>query len=705
MEFFAVNGKRPVRLSEQTRQFAFDSLNCKYGKETFSNYAVRMDDYENFETLTDLEKYNAVIERIVSTAPIRICENEKISGAATLGLAILSRVPATYKDEPIFFAVDHLTIDFKAIVDNGFECVEEIAKASLEKHRSTEKEPLCLSFLHAIDCFKIWHKRYLDALKDDPRYAQNYSSLLQVPFKGAQNFHQAVQSLWFTFAFLRLFGYWSGIGRIDYILGKYLEKDLADGVLTLDEAREILAHFFIKGCEWIRGEVRRGGDAQHYQNILLGGVDENGNEVTNNVTYLVLDVLEELSISDFPTSIRLNKNSPEKLLRRAAQVIKLGGGVVAVYNEEVVIDSLLKAGYPEDEAKLFCNDGCWEVQVPGKTCFNYIAIDGLSILQYGVLKAFDAHYDSFEELLDAYCECLIKTIKTVQQRDILAKMTLSPSGEYLFDNPTPCSVISLFEEGCVENAVGYIQGGTKYRIRSPHLGGIPDVVNSLYAIKKVVFDEKKLSFDAFMKILKNNWDGEETRRQYVLNKYSYYGNDNDEVDEIAVKVVDAFATACDDRDLPLSTCPGISSFARQIDWAPYRLATPYGKHAHSVLAANFSPSPATDKNGATAIIKSYCKCDLSKMTNGAALDIKLLPSAVNCENGEDAIISLLKGFVELGGHFMQLDVADTALLKAAQENPEEYRNLSVRVSGWNARFATLEKKWQDMIIEQSGRDF
>lgn len=180
---------------------------------------------------------------------------------------------------------------------------------------------------------------------------------------------------------MRLCGNWPGIGRIDWLLGDYLEKDLADATLTLDEAREILAHFFIKGCEWVKGGDYGSGDAQHYQNILLAGVDENGKEVTNAVTHLVLDILEELGISDFPTTVRINKNTDTKLLTRIAEVIRYGGGVVAVYNEDLIIESLTDYGYELDEARRFANDGCWEIQIPGKTFFTYIPFDALQILQ------------------------------------------------------------------------------------------------------------------------------------------------------------------------------------------------------------------------------------------------------------------------------------------------------------------------------------
>jgi len=191
---------------------------------------------------------------------------------------------------------------------------------------------------------------------------------------------------------------------------------------------------------------------------------------------------------------------------------------------------------------------------------------------------------------------------------------------------------------------------------------------------------------------------------YNEDRHLYFGNDNDEVDVIAKNMIKDFSDICDNIISRFKTPAGISTFGRQLEWSELRMATPYGKKAHDILSGNFSPTPGTDKEGATAIIKSYCKADLKRTVSGAALDIKLLPSSVNGENGVEAISSLIKGFVTLGGHFMQLDIADTELLKKAQKHPEDYQNLSVRVSGWNARFVTLNREWQDMIIAQTGSE-
>ena len=709
MEFFATNGKRPVRLSEGTRVFAYESLNHKYGLDANKTPCFFMDDVPGFAERTDLEKYDAAIERIAATAPIRICEGEKISGAATLGDGMRHVVPAKFGGKHVFGSVSHLTVDFETVLKKGVNFIYAQAETALRQYRGTEKEAFAQSCIHCLDAMKVYHSRYLEELKERPEYAENYQNLLNVPFSPAGNFYEAVQSVWFTFAFVRLCGNWPGIGRIDWLLGEYLEKDLAEGKLTVEEAREILAHFFIKGCEWICGGDWGSGDAQHYQNILLAGIDENGKEVTNTVTYLVLDIIEELGISDFPTSVRLNRNTEAKLLQRLAEVIRYGGGVVAVYNEELIIDSLVDYGYDLREARKFANDGCWEVQVPGKTYFIYQPFDALQILQQETLNFGSEVPDSitFEEIYQRFAADMRRQVELQGEGLRGWLIDFNAQTKYWKRNPgTPCTVVSLFEQGCIENGLSYYEGGPIYHVVSPHIGGLPDVVNSLYAIKKLVFDEKKISLAELLAILDRDWEDNEPLRRYAMTKYDYFGNDNDEVDAIAQRIVEDFADACDGISGRYGfKCPaGISTFGRQLDWSPCRKATPNGRKAHEILAGNFSPTPGTDKEGASAIIKSYCKANLRRMVSGAALDLKLFPSAVNGERGRIAVESLLQSFVALGGHFMQMDIADAELLRLAQAQPENYQNLSVRVSGWNARFVTLNKQWQDMIIAQTGSD-
>ncbi len=710
MTFDAPNGlERPVRLSEATRAFAWDSLRHKYGQDTRKVMDVSLDDAEGFDEMTPLERYDAAVARIAETAPIRLCEGEKLSGAATLGRAIGHQVPAVRNGAAICSSVSHLTLDFGVVLKKGLRGLRAEAQEALARYTGTEREPFARSCVSCLESFSVWHRRYLEALEGRPEFADNLAVLRRVPEEPARNFREALQSVWFTFAFVRLCGNWPGIGRLDVLLGPYLEADLAAGVLTMDEARELLAHFFIKGCEWICGGNYGSGDAQHYQNILLGGIDEDGRDVVNAVTWLTLDVLEELGISDFPTTVRLSRKTDPALLRRVAEVMRFGGGILAVYNEDLVIEALTKYGYELREARAFGNDGCWEVQVPGATCFQYIPFDALGILQHQTLRDYaeDVDFPDFESLYARFkADLTARVTEICRSYEAAFWYADVPGGDWGWKPQMPCTVVSLFERDCIARGLSYFEGGAVYNVRSPHLGGLADTADSLYAIKKAVFDDRKLTLREFFTVLRNNWEGEEPLRQYMLHHYEYYGCDNEEADAVAARILDDFADACDGMN---GRCgfrfpAGVSTFGRQLEWSKGRLAAPHGRHAGEVLAANASPTPGTDLRGATGIIRSYCRADLRRMVTGAALDIRLLPSDVRGEDGLAALVALLRGFVALGGYFMQPDVADAAVLLAAQKDPASYQTLSVRVSGWNARFVTLNKEWQDMVIAQYAKE-
>ena len=711
---------RPVRLSEATRAFAFESMAGKYGEEAMTHFAVSIDGCLQWQMMDPYEQYDLCVDRIAYEAPVRVCPGELICGAATLGAAIRGAIPAVMNGRLVYGGVSHVTLGFDRVLKEGVNSYEKRIDARLsEKDLPDGQRRFLVSLKNTVRSFRAWHGRYLRAVKDDR--PDLYENLKNVPFESPRTFREAVQALWFTFAFTRLIGTWPGIGRIDQMLGGYLKKDLAEGTITLDEAREILSHLFIKGCEWIEtNSPRNSGDAQHYQNIVLAGLDENGEEVCNEVTYLVLDIVEELGISDFPITIRLREDSPELLLRRAAEVIRHGGGVVAAYNETLILQAFADSGYPREEALRFANDGCWEVQVPGKTNFSYNPFDGLSILLddcFGLNSPKenedDYHLDSFADfdwLFERYCDRLKYNVDEICRQDIewLGKIS-ERTGEWMYwdEGGSPCSVVSLFEDDCIETGRGYHGGGARYYVRSPHIGGLPDIANSLYAVKKLVYEEKKVTLPELIGILRDNWDGHEELRSYVFNRYRYYGNDNDEVDLLAAKLLDRFAdmVLVHNGESPIRLIPGVSTFGRQIDWHGHRSAVPFGRRRGDILAGNDSPTPGTDLSGVTAVIKSYCKADLVRQRCGAALDLRLHPTAVRGEEGIAGIVGLLKGFLHLGGFFVQVDSVDAQMLREAQKNPQDYKSLSVRVSGWNARFVTLNEDWQRMVIERTELGF
>jgi formate C-acetyltransferase len=499
------------------------------------------------------------------------------------------------------------------------------------------------------------------------------------------------------YAFQRLCGNWSGIGRIDLMLGKYLEEDLQAGRLTLGEAREILAHFWIKGTEWIGSREWETGDAQHYQNIVLSGVDADGNDVTNEVTHLVLDIIQELHISDFPVAVRINRDTPSKLLHRIAEVQRQGGGIVSIYNEAVVLAALTDLDIPLEEARIFANDGCWEVIIPGKTAFSYRPFDMVAVMQRALsLDDFAApvpQYVSFERFYQAFINELAREIDALQ----------TAFDQWKFTSGHPATCVSLLIQDCIENGRGYYDSGARYVFVAPHAGGMADVANSLLAIKKVVYEQKLLSLSQLVETLRTDWQDREPLRRQVQRTIEFYGNDNDEADAMMKRLFDDYTDLV--WKVPYRNGvfrpAGISTFGREIEWRAHRTATPHGFKVGDILATNFSPTPGTDKSGPTAAIKSYCKMNFKRLPNGGTLELKLHPSSVRGNDGLAAMVALLKTFIGLGGFYLNIDVVDTNMLIDAQKHPDKYPNLAVRVSGWCARFNTLSKDWQDMIIRRT----
>lgn len=711
MKFNGAIGERPARLPEEIRIYAAESLAGKYGDEAMSQYSLELSQ-DDAAGLSRTELYNKALLHICKNAPVRICPHETVSGSANLGLAIDHTMPITVSGNAVMYGVSHVTLGYDRAVTEGIDSYEQrIIESKRVSGRTAEELCFLDSLLTTIDGMRIWHKRYLDELRRQNHPVAEYFA--NVPFAPPTSFKEALQSLWFCFAFTRLLGNWPGIGRIDRILGKYLENDLKNKVITIDEARIMLAGFFVKGCEWIRTKgFSISGDAQHYQNLVLGGLDENGNDTINIVSYLILDVVEELPIGDFPVSIRLSDKTPEDFKRRVAEVIRYGGGVLAVYNERQVLKTLCNYRYSAKEALNYANDGCWEVQIPGSTCFIYHPFDCLKILLDGTLGlAGDKlpSYDSFDDLKNDFFRRLTDFTADYTEKSCIAdKFTKNNNGEYVRSLPTaiyPCSAVSLFEDDCIGRAQAYYAGGTDYTVVSPHIGGVPDAANSLYALKVLVFDEKRISLGDMLTLLKNNWEGGETLRAYALNRLEYYGSGDtaaESANDLARQILLCFANAAltVDKTAPLMTPPGVSTFGRQIEWAPARKAVPFGKYAGDILSGNLSPTPGTDREGATAVISAYGMLPHDVLSGSSALDVELIPDTVKGENGIDIVLSLLDGFIATNGYFMQLDVADANVLREAQKNPEAYRSLSVRVSGWNARFISLDEHWQEMVIQR-----
>lgn len=679
-----------IRLSERTHELAMKAIRGEWGRE-MKSLNIKLEDHIDTAGMSEPMKYAHSVRLISERAPLRFEPGMKLMGSATVYEAALHYVPIYGQ-----ISLSHTTLGFEQVLQTGMAEIDTRLTERLNASDLTaDQRDYLESMKICLDSYDVWHQRSLELAEQlgETAIAQ---AMRRVPELPPTSFFEAIIALRLVWTWTRLCGNWSAIGRFDKMLGPLLEKDLAEGSITIDEARELVAHFWLMGAEWTRNEPGESGDAQFYQNIVLAGVDESGEDITNAVTYLVLDVVEELRLADFPIALRLSPNSPEALIRRMAEVQRLGGGIIACYNEPIVLEAMTRLGFPLEEARNFANDGCWEVLIPGKTTFGYWPFDLLQLLQevLGVLNA-DApipQYDSFDQLYAAFEARLAKHVDYHNE----VCDTWMTGG-------VPAVVPSLFIEGCIENGADYNNRGSKYNELACHAGGMADTANSLTAIKQAVFDTQLVSWDEMVTAMRNDWEDAESLRRLLASRVPTYGNDNELADAMMQRVFDSFTGLVAETKFRKGVFrpAGISTFGREILWSPQRKATADGHHAGEILATNFSPSPGSEKYGPTAALLSYCKMDFTKLPGVGPFELKLLPASVEGEKGLDTMVGLLKGFLEMGGCFLHLDVVDSSMLIDAQRHPEKYPNLAVRVSGWSARFATLNKQWQDMIINRT----
>ena len=713
-------GPAPVRrLSEATRRLAGAYLTGQFRSELCDPEFQLSDLHLPAETPPLLQHARAAL-LIAERVPLILRSEELLVGGAPLLPALQHQVPAMGGRG----SISHTTADFGDAVRLGLAGLERELRDHLTRWTDPDRRIFGQALLQVIAAMRVWRDRYRDEIRrrlasETGPGAENLRRLLavlgRVPENPPSSFREALQSFWLFYEFQRLCGNWSGLGRFDQILGPYLEADLARGELTLDQARELVAHFWIKGTEWCYGLLRNqpgtpppyGGDAQHYQNIILGGRGADGVNVENAVTHLVLEVVEELHISDFPVAVRLNHDTSPELLRRIAEIQLLGGGIVSVYQEEVVLAGLRRLGYPEEELCNFTNDGCWEVILPGKTRFGYVPFDALLSFQEALFTAPDD--TAFEALYQRYLRQLEETIRTLKRqlrnRFYVNGATAVPGEPLIPADPAPDAVLSLVMPSCRRSGRSYTNFGTTYTVHALHAGGLPDVVNSLLAIRKLVYQEHRVTLRELIDILKRDWADAENLRLEAAAAPAY-GNDDDTADAMMKRVFDDYARlVAETPPVPgVLTPAGISTFGREVDYAPHRLATAFGKHAHEYLASNLSPTPGTGKKGLTAVLNSYCKMDFTCVPNGCPLDLRLSAGIRKVADAPAIVESLLRVFLERGGFYLQIDTVDPEMLRAARRDPDRFPNLVVRISGWSARFATLSPEWQEMIINRTTWD-
>ncbi len=517
------------------------------------------------------------------------------------------------------------------------------------------------------------------------------SMLSNIPRKPARNFHEALQFLRILHFTLWCEGaYHNGIGRFDQYMYPYLIADLHKGILTRETALDLLEEFFLtfnRDSDLYVG-VQQGDNGQ---SMMLGGCDREGNDATNVLTVMCLEASYELKLIDPKINLRVSKNTPIEVLEKATELTKQGIGFPQYANDDVVIPGLVRLGYELEDARDYAVAACWEFIIPGIAMDipNIAAVSFLAVVNTVMRSASGQAADSFESFM-----------QVIREELFIQADTISASLERV--DMLPCPMVSMLCKNRIETGLDMCWGA-KYNNFGIHGTGLAPAVDSLESIKRLVFEEKSYTLAQLAEIADKDFVGEESLLARVRHEFPKFGNDVDEVDEIAVRFLNDFADSWENR---INCRGGIyragTGSAMYYIWHANELpASLDGRLAHSPFPANYAPSLDVQVAGPISVIKSFTKPDLSRVINGGPLTIELHDSVFRHEDGVKKVAQIVKLFIERGGHQLQINTINRDQLLDAQEHPENYRQLIVRVWGWSGYFVELDRPYQDQIIRRA----
>ncbi len=552
----------------------------------------------------------------------------------------------------------------------------------------------------------------------------------------ARTYYEALQGLFLYQICLALEGNMHGMswGRIDQYLGDYYERDVAAGILTPEFAQELLDMFFLKVAEM----NKFWGDSGEYgvpgytsgQLITIGGVKpETGEDATNAVTYMCLQCSGRLVLHDPPVALRVHKNMPDALWEAAIETNKICGGVPSMENDEVIIPALMDRGLPIESARNYCAVGCVEPGgcgdewcacggTGGGDFFNMVNAlmvginNGANPLprrdwftgkqappkQTGPATGYLRDMTSFDQVLEAYR----------QQVEFFVKLhiALTNNFEYIARQYMPLPVVSATMEGCMEKGADVMWGGAKYNSTGIAGVGIGNLADSLQMIKHLCFDEKtrRCTPAELHDALLNNWEGYEDLYRYVKNEAPHYGNGDPEADAWVRWASDVFAEAVKKGSGPRGNhwSAGLWPVTTNVAFGLSTAATPDGRKTGEPLADGVSPVQQMDKNGPTAVLLSVGNIDYRQFANGTLLNMKFSPACMNGADSVEKLRTLLKTyFFDFLGMEVQINVVSAETMRAAQKNPEEYRDLVVRIAGFSVYFVEMHRTGQNDLISRT----
>jgi formate C-acetyltransferase len=540
---------------------------------------------------------------------------------------------------------------------------------------------------------------------------------VHVPAHKPRSLWEALQYYWFVhLGVVTEVNPWDAFnpGRLDQHLHPFYEKDLKDGNLTEEEAKELLQAFWIKfnnqpAPPKVGVTAEESSTYTDFALINTGGVRADGSDGVNSLSYLILDVVDEMRLTQPSSMVQISKKTPDRFLKRALKIIRTGFGQPSVFNTDVIIQELLRQGKRIEDARNGGASGCVETGAFGKECyiltgyFNIVKILELT-LNNGVdprtgkrigLKTGDpTRFSSFNEFFEAFRKQLNHFVNIkIEGNNII---------ERLYAERLPVPFLSLFIDDCMANGKDYNDGGARYNTNYIQGVGLGTATDSLAAIKHNVFDNKIITMDELLKALIIDFKGNEALRQRLVNRTPKYGNDDDYADEITKEVFEAYFEAIDGRPNAKGGCYRINFLPTTVHiyFGKAVGATPDGRKAGEPLSEGVSPVQGADRKGPTSVIKSVSKIDHAR-TGGTLLNQKFTPHLLADEDGLDKLGSLIRTYFRLDGHHIQFNVISSETLRDAQKHPEKYRDLIIRVAGYSDYFVDLSPELQNEIIKRT----
>ncbi len=537
-----------------------------------------------------------------------------------------------------------------------------------------------------------------------------------VPAYAPRTFWEALQHYWFIhLGVITEYNTWDSFnpGRLDQHLFPFYKKDVANGVLTKEDIYELLQAFWVKfnnqpAPPKVGVTAEESNTYTDFCNINIGGLREDGSDGVNEMSYILLDIIEEMRIVQPSSNVQITNKTPDEFLNRALEIIKTGFGQPSVFNADAIIQELTKQGKSLIDARNGGASGCVESGAFGKEAyiltgyFNLVKIleitlhngfDPITKKQIGLKTGDPISFETFEDLFKAY------------NAQIKHFVDIKIKGNQIIERiwaQSPAPFLSILIDDCIKNGKDYNNGGARYNTSYIQVVGMGSITDCLASFKYNVFDTKNISMEQLLKSLDNNFEGYDFIRQMLIYKTPKYGNDNDYADSLTTQVFNIVYDAINNR-------PNTRGGVHRINLLPTTVhiyfgqvtgATPDGRRAYTPLSEGISPVQGMDTNGPTAVIKSASKIDHLR-TGGSLLNQKYSPHFFSDQNRINQLAHLIRAYFEMNGHHIQFNVVSADTLRAAQKHPEKYGDLIVRVAGYSDYFINLGADLQDEIIRRT----